>query len=121
MAFWNKTPGSAGEKNPYRLLDPVGFDKGAKVNRRAEELRRFAAEGLTISEALTAIGAALGNAVAAMHVQPPNLSIDEASCPGNCPNLTTMITPTPIRIANTRKAKASKRPNEESIVDALFL
>jgi hypothetical protein len=43
-----------------------------------------------------------------------------ASCPGNCPNMTT-ITPTPIRMAKTTKAKASKRPNEESIVNALSL
>jgi hypothetical protein len=79
MAFWKKpsSPAQSGEHNPYRSLDPTGFDKGAKINRRAEELRRFAAEGLTESDAITAIGTALGNAAAAMQAQHPSLSLEE--------------------------------------------
>jgi hypothetical protein len=37
-----------------------------------------------------------------------------ASWPGSLPKLTTMITPTKIRTANTTKANASNGPNEES-------
>jgi hypothetical protein len=39
-----------------------------------------------------------------------------ANCPGNFPRLTTMITPAMRRTANTRNAKASSTPNDESIM-----
>src|SRR5271170_6250702 len=42
-----------------------------------------------------------------------------ASCPGSCPNLTTTITATAIRMANTKKANASKGPKEVSMVHNL--
>jgi hypothetical protein len=34
-------------ENPFRALDPEAFDKGAKINRWADELRRVAAKELT--------------------------------------------------------------------------
>lgn len=79
MRLWGKKPSSVepGEASPYRAFDPEHFDKGAKINRKAVELQRTAADGLTEAEASTAIGTALGNAVAAMVRRHPTLSLNE--------------------------------------------
>lgn len=77
MSFWGKKPLPSNQENPLRALDPTNFDKGAQINQRARELQLAAAEGLSSSEALTALGTALGNGVAAMVAQYANLSMDE--------------------------------------------
>lgn len=64
MAFWSKKSGAS--ENPFRALNPDLFDKGGKVNGRADELRRVAAQGFSESETLTALGSAAGRQVAAM-------------------------------------------------------
>jgi hypothetical protein len=47
MAFWPKMSGATSE-NPFRALNPALFDKGARINRQAAELRRLAAKELTV-------------------------------------------------------------------------
>jgi hypothetical protein len=64
-------------KNPFRALNPAGYDKGANINRRAGDLQKLAAKDLSEAEASTALGNALGNIVAAMVVKRPNLSMNE--------------------------------------------
>ena len=68
---------SGASENPFRALNPDLFDKGGKVNGRADELRRVAAQGFSESETLTALGSAAGRQVAAMVKRRPNLSIIE--------------------------------------------
>lgn len=77
--FWGKKPVplQAGKDNPFRASDPVTFDKGERINRRADELQRAAIEGLDEAEGLTALGNALGNAVTAMVRRHPHLSVAE--------------------------------------------
>jgi hypothetical protein len=81
MAFWRKTPGRGDTpppaENPFRSVDPEAFDKGAKINQRAEELRRLAGVGLSESEAVIALGNAVGREIAAMIGRRPALSIEE--------------------------------------------
>ena len=55
---------SMGTENPFRALDPETFDRGAKINRWADELRRVAAKELTESDVVIALQTALGNEVA---------------------------------------------------------
>lgn len=64
MAFWPKKSGATSE-NPFRALNPALFDKGARINRQAAELRRLAAKELTGSDVMAALLTALGNEVAA--------------------------------------------------------
>jgi hypothetical protein len=59
----------AASENPFRARDPEAFDKGAKINRWADELRRIAAKELTGSEVAAALLTALGNEVAARVLQ----------------------------------------------------
>jgi hypothetical protein len=79
--------------NPFRAWNPEAFDKGAKINRWADELRRVAAKELTGSEVVAALQTALGNEVARSVLQRnPNFSPDQkryvidevlnAVCPG---------------------------------------
>jgi hypothetical protein len=42
-------------ENPFRALDPEAFDKGAKINRWADELRRVAAKELTGNDITAAL------------------------------------------------------------------
>ena len=83
MAFWSKkvpTGGKEGLKaraamlqqsaaareNPWRALDPDAFDKGEKINRCADQLRRLAvSQTSTESCAFVALQTALGNEIAA--------------------------------------------------------
>jgi hypothetical protein len=65
-------------ENPYRALDPDAFDKGAKINRQANELRCFAAKELTGSDVVVALQTALGNEIAANAIhRNPNFSPDQ--------------------------------------------
>jgi hypothetical protein len=52
--------------NPFRAFDPVAFDKGEKINRKAGELQRIAAKGLPEDHAVTALQTALGNEITAL-------------------------------------------------------
>ena len=71
MAFWSKkvpTGGKEGVKalNPWRALNPDVFDKGEKINRCADELRRLAvSQTSTESDAIVALQTALGKEIAA--------------------------------------------------------
>jgi hypothetical protein len=56
-------------ENPFRALDPEAFDRGAKINRWADELRRVAAKELTGSDIAVALQTALGDEVAAQVLQ----------------------------------------------------
>jgi hypothetical protein len=65
-------------ENPFRALDPEAFDKGAKINRCADELRRVAAKELTGNDITAALLIALGNEVAARVLQKnPSYSPDK--------------------------------------------
>jgi hypothetical protein len=78
MAFWRRSSEPAPNKdNPFRALDPDGFDKGARINDRTRQLQKVAADGLSQDEALTALSNALGNEVAAMVTRQRGLSVDE--------------------------------------------
>jgi hypothetical protein len=81
MAFWRKTPGDGdtppSAENPFRSIDPETFDKGEKINQRADELRRLAGVDLSESEAVIALGNAVGREIATMIVRRPALSIEE--------------------------------------------
>lgn len=81
MAFWRKTPGkgdtSPSDENPFRSIDPENFDKGEKINQRAEELRRHASVGMTESDALIALGNAAGREIAAMIGRHPGVSLEK--------------------------------------------
>jgi hypothetical protein len=72
-----KTKPQKDDVNPYRALASDAFDQGERIGRRADELRRVAAQGLTESEILTALGSATGRQVASMVKRLPNLSIIE--------------------------------------------
>jgi hypothetical protein len=78
---------------PLRARDAKTFDKGAKLNRWADELRRVAAKELTGSDIAVALQTALGNEVAARVLRRnPSFSPDQkqyaidevlnAVCPG---------------------------------------
>jgi Rad3-related DNA helicase len=61
---------SAARENPWRALDPDAFDKGEKINRCADELRRLAvSQTSTESCAIVALQTALGNEIAASVVR----------------------------------------------------
>jgi hypothetical protein len=81
MAFWRKTPGTGdtppSAENPFRSIDPELFDKGEKINRRADELRRLAGAGMSEADTLTTLGSALGREIAAMIGRHPTLSVEE--------------------------------------------
>src|SRR5262245_6270149 len=57
---------AAASENPFRAWDPETFDKGERINRWAEELRRVAAKELTEFELTMALLVALGHEVADM-------------------------------------------------------
>jgi hypothetical protein len=59
------SPGGIPSDNPWRALNPEGFHKGEKINRRADELRRVATRDLGESESVTSLQTALGSEVAA--------------------------------------------------------
>jgi hypothetical protein len=99
MWFWSKkaghgsSPSGVSSENPYRILDPATFDKGAKINRQADELRRNAAKKLTGSDLLIALQTALGNEVAETVLQSKQIfsadqkqyvldQVLDAICPG---------------------------------------
>jgi hypothetical protein len=67
MAFWSKKPSSQQSRveNPYRELDPVAFDKGARINDLAGQLRGMVSK-LERSDAVLALQTALGAEIAAM-------------------------------------------------------
>ena len=80
-------------ESPHRRLNPALFDRGAKINRRANELRRIAARGLPGSDVIVALQSALGDEVAAtVLLRNPSFSPDQkvhvidqmldAICPG---------------------------------------
>jgi len=81
MAFWRKTPGNGDTppraENPFRSIHPEAFDKGERINQRAEELRRLASGGLSESEAVIALGNAVGREIAAMIGKRPALTVEE--------------------------------------------
>jgi hypothetical protein len=64
MAFWSKKTGP---------VNPTDMDEGSKINQRAAVLQRIAAEGSTGAETLSALANALGNEVAALVMQHPNV------------------------------------------------
>jgi hypothetical protein len=68
---------SGGPENPWRALNPRVFDKGEGINQRASELQRMAVKGMTESDALTALGTALGSEIAGMVARRPALSMEE--------------------------------------------
>jgi hypothetical protein len=84
---------SIANENPFRARDAKTFDRGAKINRWVDELRRVAAKKLTGSDIAVALQTALGNEVAAQVLREnPNYSPDQkryvidevlnAVCPG---------------------------------------
>jgi hypothetical protein len=76
MKFWrNKT--SSKTENPFRALNPDLFDKGAKINERASQLQRVAADGLSAADAVAALETALGNEICSMVERQPGLSKNE--------------------------------------------
>ena len=69
MAFWSKNSSSPSEttaENPFRAIDPVAFDKGAKINDVSGQLRRLASTELEGSDVVAALQAALGAEIAAL-------------------------------------------------------
>jgi hypothetical protein len=69
---------SAASENPFRAWNPEAFNKGAKINRWADEFRRVAAKELTGNEIMAALVIALGNEVAARVFQKdPSYSPDQ--------------------------------------------
>ena len=77
---WKPTKGRGVEKtsqNPFRSIDPETFDKGEKINRRAEELRTLAIAGFSESEAVGALSSALGRETAAMLARHPSMTMEE--------------------------------------------
>ena len=64
MPFWSKKtnePSEEASENPYRALDSPAFDKGERINRGADAIRRYAASGNLIgSEVIVALQYALG-------------------------------------------------------------
>ena len=71
MAFWSKKPpqDTAPRENPFRQIDPVLFNKGAKINEVAASVRHLASSKLQGSELLAALQTALGDEVAASVVR----------------------------------------------------
>jgi hypothetical protein len=69
MAFWSKKATEKPESpsnNPFRDVNPEAFDRGAKINSLARELRRVAAsQQLTDADTITALQTALGGELAA--------------------------------------------------------
>src|SRR5829696_1666922 len=64
-------------ENPYRAADPAAFDKGAKINDVARQLRRLASTELEGSDVLAALQTALGGEIAALIAQrTPNAEPD---------------------------------------------
>src|SRR5215471_15560450 len=69
---------SVASENPFRAWNPEAFDKGAKINRWADEFRRDAAKELTGNQIMAALVIALGNEVAARVLQKdPSYSPDQ--------------------------------------------
>jgi hypothetical protein len=72
MAFWSKKstarPETKGE-NPYRAIDPAAFDRGAAINKVADQLRHVASDSLQGSDVVAAIQTALGAEIATMIAQ----------------------------------------------------
>jgi hypothetical protein len=65
-------------ENPFRAQNPEAFDRGAKINRWADEFRRVAAKELTGNDIAAALVIALGNEVAARVFQKdPSYSPDQ--------------------------------------------
>jgi hypothetical protein len=68
MVLWWKRSSDKREptssENPYRKLAPEIFDRGAKVNQHADELRRVANKQLRGADVLTALLTALGAEIA---------------------------------------------------------
>jgi|tagenome__1003787_1003787.scaffolds.fasta_scaffold20962038_2 hypothetical protein len=80
MAFWSKKePPEQPSENPWRALDPAIFDKGERINRRADELRRLAGSGdFSGSDVIVTLQTALGNEIAASTLQRnPTFSPDQ--------------------------------------------
>jgi hypothetical protein len=81
MAFWRRTSGKGdtppSAENPFRSIDPEAYDKGERINQRADDLRRLAAVGMSESDALIALGNAIGRDIAAMIGRRPALTIEE--------------------------------------------
>ena len=81
MAFWRKTSDGGNTppavENPFRSIDPEAFDKGARINQRADELQLLASNGMSESDAVIALGNATGRQIAAMVGRHPALSIEE--------------------------------------------
>jgi hypothetical protein len=68
MAFWSKktTRPESPSENPFRALNPEAFDRGAKINGLACELRQVATSTqLTASDIIAALQIALGGEIAA--------------------------------------------------------
>jgi hypothetical protein len=65
-------------ENPFRAQNSEAFDRGAKINRWADEFRRVAAKELTGNDIAAALVIALGNEVAARVLQKnPSYSPDQ--------------------------------------------
>ena len=65
-------------ENPFRAQNPEAFDRGAKINRWADEFRRVAAKELTGNDITAALVIALGNEIAARVLQKnPSYSPDQ--------------------------------------------
>jgi len=65
-------------ENPFRAQNSEAFDRGAKINRWADEFRRVAAKELTGNDIAAALVIALGNEVAARVFQKdPSYSPDQ--------------------------------------------
>jgi hypothetical protein len=60
---------AAPRENPWRALNPEGFDKGEKINQWARELQRVAKTELAGSEVVVALQTALGNEIADMAIR----------------------------------------------------
>jgi hypothetical protein len=82
MVFWRKTSGNGDTpprvaENPFRSIDPETFDRGARINQRADELLHLAGFGMGENEALIALGNAIGRGIAAMIGRHPALSVED--------------------------------------------
>jgi hypothetical protein len=80
MTFWSKTKPAS--ENPFRASNPDLFDKGARINQCADELRRLPTlrelASISLGHAIAALQTALGNEVAATVLERnPNFSADQ--------------------------------------------
>jgi hypothetical protein len=74
----HETHAPASPQNPWRALNPEAFDKGARLNQRAEALQSLAkAGGFNETEVIIALGSALGQETGAMLARHPSMTLEQ--------------------------------------------